>query len=419
MSYRRWLIVAALVTSPRPAAADQLAELIGAARRDNLELREQAARVDEADGLTRVERSARYPSLTLRGGYQHNSDEIVVDLAGGAERLVALDELDGDVTVEVPMFDLEARSRVVAADAEADGRRAIAAAAAVEVERAVVLAYYRWIAGNALVEAARIAEATAQGTVAAVEQRRAGGFASEVDVARARADVARARQRLADAHLVVAGARRQLRTLTGRDVAGDAPPLPDDTRGEAPLDDWLGGAGRVPDVRAAAAAHGAADFAASQAERAWLPVVDAFARGRLDNEPGFAETATWSVGVTVSWRLDLRTLRGARVADARERIGAARLARASRDARDRIVDAWDLVDARRAAVAATSAELAAARDALSVAQTRIAAGLATPIDLLDAQRDAFAAEVGAVQARADLAAARALLRLAAGREVAP
>lgn len=68
---------------------------------------------------------------------------------------------------------------------------------------------------------------------------------------------------------------------------------------------------------------------------------------------------------------------------------------------------------------AAVARLDAARAALEVVRTRVASGLAAPVDLTVAQRDAFAAEVAALQARADLAAARALLRLAAGREVAP
>src|SRR5688572_4960720 len=60
-----WLVVAALALPAPAARADQLGELIAAARADNLELREEAARVEEADGLTRIERSSRYPSLVV------------------------------------------------------------------------------------------------------------------------------------------------------------------------------------------------------------------------------------------------------------------------------------------------------------------------------------------------------------------
>ncbi|MCB9565594.1 MAG: TolC family protein, partial [Kofleriaceae bacterium] len=208
-------------------------------------------------------------------------------------------------------------------------------------------------------------------------------------------------------------------TRTGRAPEGPAPALPADTAAEAPLDTWLGDADVMPDVRAARAAHRASEVAADAAELSWIPTVTAFAAERLTNASGFGERATWSVGVTATWRLELETLRSARVADAGERVGAVRLGRAAQAARDRITDAWDLIDARRAAADAAAAQVAAAHEALDVARVRIRGGLATPLDLLGAQRDAFAADVELVQARAELAAARALLRLAAGREVTP
>jgi outer membrane protein TolC len=55
--------------------------------------------------------------------------------------------------------------------------------------------------------------------------------------------------------------------------------------------------------------------------------------------------------------------------------------------------------------------------AADLAQDRYRAGVATQLDLLQAQRDAFAAEVSRIQADADLINARAQLRIAAGRSL--
>ena len=56
----------------------------------------------------------------------------------------------------------------------------------------------------------------------------------------------------------------------------------------------------------------------------------------------------------------------------------------------------------------------AAAHAAQQAHDRYQAGTITQLDLLQAQRDAFAAAVARIQAAADLVNARAQLRLAAG-----
>jgi outer membrane protein TolC len=90
---------------------------------------------------------------------------------------------------------------------------------------------------------------------------------------------------------------------------------------------------------------------------------------------------------------------------------------ASTTVRDRVVDAWHQVDALRAAAEATAAEVAAARLGAEIAARRLTDGTGTATDVVQAQSDQLTAEVGEIRARADLSAARALLRLAAGLAV--
>lgn len=414
------LAAALALTLVAPARAETLDDLLAAARANSLDLEEQEALALEADAETRLEKAARLPSLSITGFYAINQREVIIELPGddgmfGTAPIAPRHQLDATITLSVPLLDIATWKRIDAADANADARRATAAAAALEVDRAVVVAYYQWVAGNALVEAAQVSQQTAADSLAVIEGRLAAGFASQVDVARAKADVARAAQSIADAELIVANATRQLETLTGRAPTGAAPPLPTDVAEEAPLAEWTGDVDRLPSVRAAHAAFRAGRVAYEAASVAWLPTVSAFASERLTNAEGFGAPDAFSAGVTATWNLDARTYRAAQSAQARYRTGAVRTERATQEARDRIVDAWNAIEARRAASVAAAAQLEAAGEALSVARTRIAAGLTTPLDLLTAQRDAFSAEVGLVQARAELAAARALLRLAAGR----
>jgi outer membrane protein TolC len=86
-----------------------------------------------------------------------------------------------------------------------------------------------------------------------------------------------------------------------------------------------------------------------------------------------------------------------------------------------------LILAPRASMALQSLELfaagarernpAALEQAAAQARSRYAVGNIAQLDLLQAQRDAFIADVNRIQADADLANARAQLRLASGRSL--
>ena len=85
--------------------------------------------------------------------------------------------------------------------------------------------------------------------------------------------------------------------------------------------------------------------------------------------------------------------------------------------RDSIHREWNTVVAGIARSRSARAGLTAARHAADQARERYRAGTITQLDLLQAQRDAFNAEVSRIQADADLVNARAQLRLSAGRSL--
>ena len=82
-------------------------------------------------------------------------------------------------------------------------------------------------------------------------------------------------------------------------------------------------------------------------------------------------------------------------------------------ARDQINSDWQRLQAALIKIEAATAQVEAARRATQVARDRYAAGAATQVDVIQAERDVFGAEVSQIQARTELATARASLRISA------
>jgi outer membrane protein TolC len=94
---------------------------------------------------------------------------------------------------------------------------------------------------------------------------------------------------------------------------------------------------------------------------------------------------------------------------------AALTARKARlDARDLLHSDWQRALAARSKVRAARAQVEAARRAAALARERNAAGVATQLDVIQADRDLLQSQVNDIQASFELAAARAHLRLSAG-----
>jgi outer membrane protein TolC len=420
---RTLVIATALaVAAPAARAAPGLDDFLRAGRAASLDVRERAAVADESAAAIAVARAALWPRLSATTSFVRNQHEVIVRIPAGTSTVAATitpsNQLEATVQLDVPLLDLGARRRIHAAQATDDASLAQTRVASGDVERAIVRAYYQWVGGSALAEAAAGAARSADDNLRVLTARAGAGLAKDLDVARARAQVARAAQTSADAAAAIASARRSLIALTGLAPGGDAPALPDDVSAEAPIERWVAAIDQLPEVAAAAADRRAAE-AREAAERLTLvPTVGAFARERLTNAAGFGDASTWAVGVTATWQVDRASFARRQQTAAATATGAVRVARAGQDARDRIDDAWHQVEALRARVTAAAAQADADRLAAAIAKDKLPLGQATTLDVVVAATDALDGDVALIQARADLAAARALLRLAAGVEAA-
>ena len=173
-------------------------------------------------------------------------------------------------------------------------------------------------------------------------------------------------------------------------------------------------------MRAAEADVRSQQIAANAAWLGYLPTLGAFGLERFTNAVGFGQSPYWALGVLLTWRLDFVALRDGsrRKSAASADVFAVREQRAYQTARDAIHDTWQQVRSYIARSRAARAQLVASRHAASLARDRYGNGTATQLDVVQADRDAFAADVSRIQADADLAYSRALLRIDAGRSVA-
>jgi outer membrane protein TolC len=414
----RRALAAALLALAHPAAAQSLPDLVAAARARSLEVREQAAEITRARAERAAAGRALLPALTASGAYTRNQREVIAPIPTSPTTIedilfVPVNQYDASGRVDVPLLDAAAWRKLDAADAQLAQARANAAAVADEVTRTTVRAWYDLVAADALRASALGTLEAGEATGRIVRVRVDAGLASRLDVERADAQTARDRQSVAEAEQARADAARTLRVLTGLAVV--AIPLPDtELSPEAPLDTWLAAAESLPAVRAARAAAEAESANAAAAEAAWLPTIGAAAEERYTNAVGFGTPTNWSLGVTATWRLDATTPALAGAARARADAAGRRADRALRDARTDVEAAWEQVRALRARAAAALAEAEAAGRAVAIARADYPAR-ASLLDVLLTERDAFSADAARIGALADLAYARAALRIAAGR----
>ena len=365
------------------------------------------------------------PRLSLRGTYTRNQYESAIELpaaGGGPPATVTItphDQLDGSATLDVPLVDLSSFARIAAARTSARAAATAAASTDLRVQAQVSQDFYQLVANVALVDSSRRALEVAQASFRIAERQHEAGSAPLLDVDRARAEVERDVQQLAGAELQVSLVARALQSATGivPELQGQVA-LTDDLHEEPPLERFQAPDERIPSLAAAIESRVASEQQASAQRLALAPSLSAAMTERTSNATGFVgREASWQGIVGLTWTFDLTTLANIRSQDAAADAARAREQRARLAARDDIHRAWATV--RTAVARSRSARVGAevSAQASRLALERYQAGAATQLDLLQAQRDAFAADAGRIQADADLVNSRAQLRIAAGESL--
>lgn len=420
-------LIPALVPSglrAEPALLQPLGDFLRAGAQRSFDSREAMLLVTQRNQELLNAYAKLAPAVSATSSYTRNQYQVEVNIpvfAGGMPTgmsntavITPQDQLDAVFSLSVPLIDAGAWQRIGAARSAARAAKERAGATGLDVQKTVARTYFQYVAACALFTAAERSREAACENEQTVSKRRQAGLASELDVARASADTERSQQSIADAELTRELAARSLQTLTGLAPSGYASALGDDLKEETELARWQ--THSLPQIRAAEAEVQAAQQSARASLLAYVPILSGSLSERLTNAAGFGQGATFSAAVSLSWRADLATLYTARALQAAGAAAQVRSERTRRDAEDQIYNAWSQVRASLVRSRAARSQRESAQLAAVLSHKRYAAGTATQLEVIQAERDAFSAEVARIQADADLAYARVLLRLSAGQD---
>lgn len=419
------LALFALATSAQ--ALQPLEHFADRARAQSFDARESAAntRMKREDAARAWQ--ALLPSATLRASYTRNqypaSSSVPANPATGAPgRTITIlpeDQLDAFAIVDLPLVDIARWNLVTAAKHAERASERHADQTALDLDKQIARAYFTVIAAEALTKAADSSLKCALENHELVAQRQQVGLATDLDVRRAAAEVEHARQATADARYTALVTRRSLETLSGVTPEPGAPALVDNLATEGSAAALEARAAQTPGVLAASREVDAAHANVAAAWGALTPSLAANFTERLTNATGFAgQSQVYAASVTATWHLEFGAWSGVQSLEAAEAAAAVRREHVERAAKDLVVQAHAQVEAGMVKSRAARAQVEAASEAARLAHERYAQGRATQLEVVQADRDAFEAEVGRIQADADLAYARHLLRSAAGEPLA-
>lgn len=419
-------------TTPPPAtlaAAStlSLAEALRTLDAESLELELAVARVEQARALTREANAGLRPSLAGTGSYVRNNDEVelrvgdlLAQLPGAPSMpnvvIQPLDAWSATATLRVPLFAPTAWHDVRAAEASEE-----AAKGAVEVTRMGMRSALANLAHGAaaleeVVAAAERAIELADQQVKSAERRVQAGTTAPLDVLRARAERVRRESDLARARADLERARLQLGVLLGRaePVRITVPATPADSASPSSTESVVE---RRPEFRVIEARTQAGEAMRSSANSRFLPQLHA-------NASIFASDEPYPTGDNTGWRVAVELTiplydGGFRYGKRDEAEAVLRLARLE-TAQKRLAVQQEVKDAEREIAVATErlrlaeARVGLARDAAASAQRSFVAGIATSLDVLDANDKLFQAEVALAGERARRAQAQVELARASG-----
>lgn len=411
-----------LALAPRPAAAlERLTEFLAGAKTANFDARELRAVTEQRAWERDAALGRLLPALSARGVYTFNQYEAAVTLPGGPGPIVITpqNQLDAYFQADVPVLDIAGHHRVAQATHVRKASEEQQALTASQVETGVAQSYFVLIGAAALVQAAAKSLEVAESNANFISTRANFGAATSLDSERARANVEQARQQLVDATLARDLQARQLETLSG------ITPSPVDAAPEVlltpplPLEKWLE-TQSTPADRVQAELTQAAVYGRKAAKSAFLPTINVTANERLTNAAGFVgQSNIFTLQAVLAIRLDYTQYATTKAQAASADAQVVRAEKTRRTTSDAIFQAWQRVTSGITKCQSTRAQAEASRKASALADERFRAGAATELDVTQAQRDAFDAEVSRVRADLDLALARVQLITVSGQSLTP
>jgi len=419
------LVLSIACLLPLPAHALQpLADFVAGGRARAADVAEAAANRDALDASADVALGRVLPGVSASGTYTRNQydSQVTFPATGTAPAVTVtitpIDQLNGAIALNVPLVNLANFWRIKSARIAKDAADKSLEATYLSVESQVVQDYYQLVANVALVAESQRALDVARSSLTFTSAQKQAGRVAELDVERARAEVERNVQQVAAAELQVTLSAQALESLTlVKPDLTTAATIDDDLHPEPPLEQFSPPPEQIPAVSAAVKNRESAAVAADAQRLALVPTLQGSLTESFTNTGGFSgHDASWQAILSLTWVFDYTSIANIHLQDANVRVSAARETRARLAAHDAIVRSFSTVASNIARSRSARAQALATNHAAQLADERYRVGATTQLELLQAQRDAFTADVSRIQADADLVNARAQLRLAAGQD---
>ena len=406
----------------RAGALQPLEAFVRSGRTKSPDNAEAQATRDQQDALANATLGRVLPGISARGNYTRNEYNAVIDVPVDPNQppqqitIQPYNAYTASGTLTVPLIDFAGFVRTAAGYSQAQGYAKQAEATGLQVESQVVLNYYQLLAFLSLVVSSERALEVAQASLRLAQAQFDAGRATRLDVSRAVAEVENRSQLLTAAQLQVALSAKALESTSGlKPESLVAVDFQDDLHEEPDLSSFSPADTALPAIAAAMKLTEAADRQAFAQKLTLFPTITGTFSEYYTNASGFVgHHYYWQAGVGFTWLLDVTTVYNIVAQDAAANVARAREQRARLASRDAIHNFWQTVHSSIANSRSARAQQKAANDAARLAEDRYQAGAATQLDLLQAQRDAYTADVARIQADANLANARTQLRLAVG-----
>jgi TolC family type I secretion outer membrane protein len=413
-----YFAAASVLALPVVAGATTLQDAIALALQHDPGLKRAQAEQEAAHARLEQARAGRLPTVTAAGSVATAHTDFGQFFGFGAYQLTPR---TADLTIQQPLFTGGAVSAAIAQAKAMDQ----AARASVQNTRLGLIAdvadAYVGVQTSEKAVALERAQVEELNLVLSQAQRKfQDGEAPRTDVDQAQARLSGAQGALAGAEGEFARARARYHTLVGEEPAsldppGEPPATPSD------LDQATSEAkASSPAVAAAQAAVRAADQGVRRAKADRLPQIALAAQASTIRDqflPGYKADGA-SIGVQGRWTLFSGGLIAGKVSEASAARRAAEdsLDQAQAATEEAAIDAWQARQTAEAVARAAADQARAAESALGSVRQEVRVGEKPTLDLLDAEREALAARIGALQANGARVVAAYRLNAVIGRE---
>ncbi|HZI02840.1 MAG TPA: TolC family protein [Archangium sp.] len=391
-----------------------LDEALAAARQNNLDLKVARARLEQSRLLSNRAWAAYLPTVSVGGSYTRNSNEVVVRLPGAPEEIIIqpYDQFAAQAEVRqaiiAPALIPAIRNAGIAEDVaelNTDNARR-------EILFAVAQAYFAAASYQEAIRASQFLLEVNKARESDTQKRFDVGTVTKVALLRAQLDRARAEQDLVRARNAFASSRLALATLIQRDsdFTLELPPVPQvPSENEDLVKQALE---QRPDV---AVARRNLDLALGRRQGVWFsyaPSVGFSGVYRLSNAAGFAaRNDIWALTLSAQWTLWDGGLREINLREESARVAEATALQKQAEARavEEVSRARLEYENARANLSKAEEALGLARETQRLTEISFKAGVATYLEVADANSALTGAEVGAISER--LQTSLAALRL--------